>query len=121
MPRNPNAIKPKANTAAVPGIMSAPTPRVLTYPPAAIRARIAMPSQYALKLPATRPERILSDGPPSRDEVTTSRTCLDSTEVNTFTNSGMRAPASVPQLITVDSFHHNEESPPSAGIIIHET
>ena len=56
-----------------------------------------MPSQYALKLPATRPERIFSDGPPSRDDVTTSRTWRDSVEVNTFTSSGMSAPASVPQ------------------------
>ena len=33
---------------------------------------IVSPSQYALKLPATRPDRMLSDAPPSRDEVTTS-------------------------------------------------
>src|ERR1044072_2749153 len=81
---------------------------------------IVMPSQYALKLPATRPERMLSDGPPSRDDVTTSRTCRDSVDVNTFTNSGMIAPASVPHVMTADSFHHSEPSP-SVGIIIFET
>ena len=32
-------------------------------------------------MPATKPERIFSDGPPSRDEMTTSRTCPDSVEV----------------------------------------
>src|SRR5580765_5278705 len=78
---------------------------------------IVMPNQYALKLPATRPDRMFSDGPPSRDDVTTSRTCRDSVDVNTFTNSGMMAPASVPQVMTADSFHHSEPSP-SVGIII---
>src|SRR5471030_982699 len=71
------------------------------------------PSQYALKLPATKPDRMFSDGPPSRDEITTSRTCPDSVDVNTLTSSGMIAPASVPQVITVDSFHQSEPSPRS--------
>src|SRR5690349_495814 len=82
---------------------------------------IVMPSQYALKLPATRPDRMFSDGPPSRDDVTTSFTCRDSVEVNTFTNSGMSAPASVPQEMIVASFHHCELSPPRLGIISDET
>src|SRR3954468_17799884 len=81
---------------------------------------IVMPSQYAEKFPATRPDRMLSDGPPSRDDVTTSRVCRDSVDVNTFTNSGMMAPASVPQVMTADSFHHRVPSPRS-GIIIFET
>src|SRR5215470_17850529 len=71
------------------------------------------PSQYELKLPATNPERMFSDGPPSRDEITTSFTCPDSVDVNTFTSSGMIAPASVPQVITVDSFHQSDPSPRS--------
>src|SRR5213075_77638 len=58
---------------------------------------------------------MLSDAPPSRDAVTTSRTCADSVEVKTFTSSGMTAPASVPQVITSDSFHQRVPSP-SAGI-----
>ena len=53
------------------------------------------------------------EAPPSRDEVTTSLTCAESTEVNTLTNSGMMAPASVPHVMTVDSFHHSEPSPRS--------
>src|SRR5215472_9612215 len=84
-------------------------------------AMIVMPSQYALKLPATSPERMLSDGPPSRDDVTTSFVCRESVDVNTFTNSGMIAPASVPQVITAESFHHSVGSPPSSGIITLET
>ena len=68
---------------------------------------IAMPSQKALKLPATRPERMFSDAPPSRDAVTTSLTCADSVEVKTLVSSGMSAPASVPQVMIVDSCHHS--------------
>src|SRR5690348_13314800 len=79
-----------------------------------------IPSQNALKLPATRPERMLSDGPPSRDDVTTSLVCRESTDVNTFTNSGMIAPARVPQVMTADSFHHSVPSPRS-GMMSLET
>ena len=75
-----------------------------------------MPIQNALKLPAVRPARTLSDAPPSRDAVTISRTCPDSVEVKTFTNSGITAPASVPQVMMSDSFHHSVVSPPSRGI-----
>src|SRR4249919_1145707 len=64
---------------------------------------------------------MLSDAPPSREEVTTSRTWAESTEVNTLTSSGMIAPASVPQVMTVDSFHQREPSPPRFGIIRYET
>src|SRR5262245_35464435 len=78
------------------------------------------PSQYALKLPATKPVRMFSDGPPSSDEVTTSLTWPDSTDVNTFTNSGMIAPASVPQVMIVDSFHQMLPSPRS-GIRKYDT
>src|SRR5262249_60481111 len=56
-----------------------------------------------------------SDAPPSRAEVTTSRTCPDSVEVNTLTSSVMIAPASVPHVMTVESFHQSVPSP-SQGI-----
>ena len=56
---------------------------------------------------------MFSDGPPSRELVTTSRTWREFTEVNTFTSSGMIAPASVPQVMIVDSFHHSVPSPRS--------
>src|SRR5687768_10731061 len=80
-----------------------------------------MPIQYALKFPATRPERMLSDAPPSLDELSTSRTCADSVEVKIFTSSGITAPAKVPQLMIADSFHHNVGSPPISGIRRYET
>src|ERR1041385_3709809 len=79
-----------------------------------ISVTMVSPSQYALKFPATKPERMLSDAPPSREEVTTSRTWREFTEVNTFTNSGMIAPARVPQVMTAESFHQRVPSPSPA-------
>jgi len=64
---------------------------------------------------------MLSEAPPSCAEVTTSRTCRDSVEVKLFTNSGIRAPARVPQEIIVASFHHCEVSPPRLGMMNAET
>src|SRR5947207_15682068 len=63
-----------------------------------------------------KPARMLSDAPPSRDAVTISRTWRDSVEVKTFTSSGMTAPASVPQVMIAESFHHIDVSPPSSGM-----
>src|SRR4051812_23066734 len=119
MPRNPNATRPNANTAGA--TISVPRPPRLIRKATDIRPMIVMPSQYALKLPATRPDRMLSDAPPSRDDVTTSLTCLDSVDVKTFTNSGMIAPASVPQVITLDSLYHSVLSPPRSGIMRYDT
>src|SRR5262249_23530663 len=65
-----------------------------------------MPFQNALKLPATMPERIVSDEPPSRDAVTISWTCLECELVKIFVNSGMSTAARVPQLMIVASCHH---------------
>src|SRR4030095_2445228 len=64
---------------------------------------------------------MLSDGPPSFEEITTSLTCLDSVEVNTFTSSGMIAPASVPQEMIMLSFHQSVVFPPSSGIVSRDT
>ena len=82
---------------------------------------ITSPSQYAEKLPATSPDRMLSEAPPSRDEVTTSLTCPECVDVKIFTNSGMIAPASVPHVITDDSCHHSDELPPSVGISAYDS
>src|SRR5437667_5270392 len=64
---------------------------------------------------------MLSEGPPSREAVTISRTWRDSVEVKTFTSSGMIAPASVPQVMIVESFHHIVASPPSVGMRMYDT
>src|SRR3989304_1579283 len=58
---------------------------------------------------------MLSDAPPSREAVTTSRTWPELVEVKIFTSSGMMAPARVPQVMIVESFHQSVPSP-SAGI-----
>src|ERR1700687_3540002 len=86
-----------------------------------IRNVIVRPIQYALKFPAMRPDRMFRDAPPSRDAVTTSRTCRDSVDVNTLTSSGMIAPASVPQVMISDSFHHIVVSPLRVGMRSLET
>src|SRR5215213_5885961 len=86
-----------------------------------MRPAMASPIQYAEKLPAMKPERMLSDAPPSREAVTTSRTWRDSVEVKTLTSSGMIAPASVPQVMIVESFHHIAGSPPRLGMSRYET
>src|SRR2546430_12107545 len=39
------------------------------------------------------------------------RSCAESTDVNTFTSSGMIAPASVPHVMIVESFHQSVPSP----------
>src|SRR5436190_1202897 len=82
---------------------------------------IARPIQYAEKLPAMNPERMFSDAPPSRDAATTSRTWRDSVEVKTLTSSGMIAPASVPHVMIVESFHRIAASPPRVGMRRYET
>src|SRR5262245_52398695 len=97
MPRKPNATRPNANTvAAAPhanGVIAKPlspsapaAARFCEYrrsvSPAvddtayaiAIRPAITRPIQYPEQLPAVSPDRMLSDGPPSFDAATTSRT-----------------------------------------------
>src|SRR5688572_8951832 len=71
---------------------------------------INMPFQNALKLPATRPERIVSEAPPSRDAVTISCTCFECELVNTLVNSGISTAANVPQLMIVANCHHKLSS-----------
>src|SRR5204862_3372069 len=104
IPRKPNATRPNANTAGA--FMISSTPSELTPYAIPMSAAITRPIQYALKLPAVRPDRMLSEGPPSRDAVTTSLTCLDEVDVKILIISGMIAPASVPKVMMRDSFHH---------------
>src|SRR5437879_11060167 len=66
-----------------------------------------MPIQKALKFPATIPERIVSDAPPSREAVTISCTCLEWELVKILVNSGIRTAARVPQLMIVANCHQS--------------
>src|SRR5687768_15721432 len=83
-----------------------PPSMVLTKKAAPIKPAMSRPFQKALKLPATRPERIVKEAPPSRDAVTISCTCLECELVKTLVNSGIRTAANVPQLMMTASFHH---------------
>src|SRR5207248_5102675 len=65
-----------------------------------------MPFQKALKLPATMPDRMVSELPPSREAVTISWTCLEWELVKILVNSGISTAARVPQLMMVASCHH---------------
>src|SRR4030095_678847 len=67
--------------------------------------RMTRPVQKALKLPATKPDRTLSDAPPCLEALVTSETCLDDVLVKTLVNSGISAPASVPQEMMIESTH----------------
>ena len=113
MPRKPKATRPKAKIAGA--IIRIPRPIVAIQAAMPIRPAIVKPIQNAEKLPATRPARMLSEAPPSREAVTISLTCVDSVEVKTLTSSGMIAPASVPQVMIVASFHHSVPSPARSG------
>src|SRR5262245_36581074 len=64
------------------------------------------PIQKADMLPATKPERIFSEAPPCLEQLVTSRTWRELVLVKTFVNSGIRAPATVPQLMMPESTHH---------------
>src|SRR5580704_14994130 len=64
------------------------------------------PIQNAEKLPATKPERMFSDAPPCLEQFVTSRTCRELVLTNTLVNSGITAPATVPQLMMTDNTHH---------------
>ena len=63
------------------------------------------PIQKADILPATNPERMFSEAPPCFEQLVTSRTCLELVLTNTFVNSGISAPATVPQLMIIESTH----------------
>src|SRR6185436_14787633 len=63
------------------------------------------PIQNVEKLPATKPDRMFSDAPPCLEQLVTSRTCLQVVLTKIFVNSGINAPATVPQLMMTESTH----------------
>ncbi len=108
MPRNPNATRPNANIGpaklSVAGITAETCPDI--EPAMNISTRMSDPVQNAEKLPATRPLRMPSDAPPWSALFTISSTCRLLVDVKNFVNSGMSAPAAVPQEMMIDSTHH---------------
>src|SRR5436309_14495574 len=65
------------------------------------------PIQTADMLPATKPERMFSDAPPCLEQLVTSRTWRELVLTNILVNSGINAPATVPQLMMMESTHHS--------------
>src|SRR6201981_2790757 len=63
------------------------------------------PIQNAEKLPATKPERMFSEAPPCLEQLVTSRTWREVVLTKTLVNSGIKAPATVPQLMMAESTH----------------
>src|SRR6476660_374678 len=63
------------------------------------------PIQKAEKLPATKPDRMFNEAPPCLEQLVTSRTCLELVLTKILVNSGMSAPATVPQLMITESTH----------------
>src|SRR5260221_400501 len=63
------------------------------------------PIQNAEKLPATKPDKMFSEAPPCLEQLVTSRTWRELVLTNTLVNSGITAPATVPQLMMTESTH----------------
>src|SRR5678815_1264199 len=114
MPSRPNATRPKQNTASCDMMASRPMPDMMY----AIRSITASVSafQNTEKLPATRPERMVSDAPPSREAATISLVWRELELVKALVSSGINAAASVPHEMIAESFHH---SPPPRTPSIH--
>src|SRR5450432_4237272 len=66
---------------------------------------ITRPIQKAEKFPATRPDRMFNDAPPCLEQLVTSRTCRELVLTKILVNSGITAPATVPQLMMAESTH----------------
>src|SRR5436190_6868396 len=63
------------------------------------------PIQNAEKFPATSPDRMFREAPPCLEQFVTSRTCLELVLTKILVNSGINTPATVPQLIIIESAH----------------
>src|SRR6266446_6162031 len=109
IPRKPNATKPKAKMGAANrnfcGMMDIKAAWVETCQAVNMSTMITKPIQNADILPATKPDRMLRDAPPCLEQLVTSRTWRELVLTNTFVNSGISAPATVPQLMMAESTH----------------
>src|ERR1035441_10127674 len=75
---------------------------------------ITSPIQNADILPATKPERMLSEAPPCLEQFVTSLTCRELVLTKILVNSGISAPATVPQLMMTESTHHRSGCGPAS-------
>src|ERR1035438_10274551 len=79
-----------------------------------ISSMMTNPIQKADMLPATKPERMFSEAPPCFEQFVTSLTCRELVLTKILVNSGIKAPATVPQLIMTESTHHKAGCGPEA-------
>src|SRR5512133_921873 len=70
-----------------------------------ISTMMTSPIQNADMLPATNPDRMFNEAPPCLEQLVTSFTCRELVLVKTLVNSGISAPATVPQLMMTDNTH----------------
>src|SRR5512140_875597 len=75
---------------------------------------ITSPIQKADILPATKPERMFKDAPPCLEQLVTSRTCRELVLTKILVNSGINAPATVPQLMMTESTHQRAACGPAS-------
>src|SRR5208283_4027871 len=110
MPRKPKATRPNAKIGAAKRNSLGMSERSAGFwekkYEVAINTMMHNPIQKAEKLPATKPDRMFSDAPPCLEQLVTSLTCLELVLTNTLVNSGINAPATVPQLMMTESTHH---------------
>src|SRR3974390_44459 len=66
------------------------------------------PIQKADMLPATKPDRMFSEAPPCLEQLVTSRTWRGVVLTKILVNSGIKAPATVPQLMMTERTHQRE-------------
>src|SRR5689334_12296844 len=114
MPRKPNATSPKAKMGAanenLAGMIASSAGVWEKWYETNISVMITTPIQKADMLPATKPDRMFSEAPPCLEQLVTSRTCMELVLVKILVNSGINAPATVPQLMMQDNTHHRLES-----------
>ena len=114
MPRKPKATRPKAKIgvakANCAGMMAIRSLFIEKRQAPNISNMITSPIQKAEKLPVTNPDRILSEAPPCFEQLVTSLTWRELVLTKILVNSGINAPATVPQLMITDSTHHRSGS-----------
>src|SRR5215469_9303152 len=109
MLRKPNATRPNAKIGAANWKCSGISARigeplnVANIHAQSISAAMQRPIQNPEKLPATSPAKMFNDAPPCLEQVVTSLTCNEFMLVKILVNSGINAPAIVPQEMIADS------------------
>src|SRR6478736_5688204 len=109
MPRKPNATRPNAKIGAANancgGMIAISAGLVENCHAPNMRSMMINPIQNAEKLPATKPDKMLREAPPCLEQLVTSRTCREVVLTKILVNSGINAPATVPQLMMTESTH----------------